>query len=191
MMWIWIVGAYLCGSVSFAIVVSAGLGLQDPRLHGSKNAGATNVLRLGSRWAALLIMLLDGLKGFLFITVMMVWLPAGVAYAAVALVIGHILPIFHRFCGGKGVAASLGVICALDAQLGCAVIGIWLAAFACTRVSSVAALCSVCCSAPLLFYHYHPHQPTLYTVLCLAAIVTGAHYHNWVRLLQRRENKIG
>ena len=116
--------AYLIGSVPFAVIVSRAMGLADPRTYGSGNPGATNVLRSGNKWAAALTLLGDGFKGWLA-----VWLAlrfgsrhgiadAGVALVAIAVVLGHLYPIFLRFRGGKGVATAAGVIIALESVAG-------------------------------------------------------------------------
>src|SRR5271166_1768382 len=128
-----IAGAYLIGSISFAVVVSKLFGLPDPRSYGSGNPGATNVLRSGNKAAAVLTLAGDGFKGWLA-----VWLAGrlgaswgdaslATAGAALAVFLGHVYPVFHRFVGGKGVATAAGVATALSWQLGLVLLGIWLA----------------------------------------------------------------
>lgn len=135
--------AYLLGSVSTAIIVCRLLGLADPRTEGSHNPGATNVLRLGGKGPALLTLLGDTLKGVVPVLIARYglhlpapWL-AGVGFAAF---IGHLYPVFFRFSGGKGVATAMGVLLALHWPLGLAVIGIWLATFAASRISSLSSI---------------------------------------------------
>src|SRR5271166_5471921 len=127
-----IVGAYLVGSISFAVVVSRLFGLPDPRSYGSGNPGATNVLRTGNKAAAAMTLAGDGIKGWFA-----VWLASrlgagwgdaslATAGAAVAVFLGHLYPVFHRFAGGKGVATAAGVAMALSWQLGLTLAGVWL-----------------------------------------------------------------
>lgn len=120
--------AYLIGSVSFAVVVSAAMGLADPRSYGSKNPGATNVLRSGNKKAAILTLVGDAFKGWLA-----VWLvkrfgfgDVAVAWAAIAVFLGHLYPVFFRFQGGKGVATAAGVLLAVHPVLGLATALTWL-----------------------------------------------------------------
>jgi glycerol-3-phosphate acyltransferase PlsY len=138
--------AYLIGSVSFAVVVSWAFGLADPRTYGSRNPGATNVLRTGNRWAAAMTLLGDGAKGWLA-----VWLvqrygaaygleEASIALVVLAVFIGHLAPVFFRFKGGKGVATALGVLIAIEPWLGVATLATWLIVAFFFRYSSLAAL---------------------------------------------------
>ena len=126
------IAAYLIGSISFAVVVSAVMGLDDPRSYGSGNPGATNVLRSGNKKAAILTLIGDAFKGWLA-----VWLAArfgprfglgetAVALAAIAVFLGHLYPVFFRFQGGKGVATAAGVLLAVNPVLGGATLLTWL-----------------------------------------------------------------
>src|SRR5207248_8603074 len=99
-----VIGAYLLGSVSFAIVVSKLMRLPDPRSYGSKNPGATNVLRTGSKAAAILTLIGDGAKGWLAVWLAQLYVPEAAPYAGLAVFLGHLFPVYHRFQGGKGVA---------------------------------------------------------------------------------------
>lgn len=160
----WMLFAYLCGSVSFAIVVSRVVGLKDPRTFGSHNPGATNVLRTGNKVAALATLLLDGFKGWVplvlaksfllqnplydFSTIGMdgfiastyvSWTIAGVALCAFA---GHLWPVFFGFKGGKGVATAAGLLIGMQPLLGLCVLATWVAVAAITRYSSLSALVS-------------------------------------------------
>src|SRR5438094_5260480 len=140
------VAAYLIGSISFAVVMSRLFGLADPRTYGSKNPGATNVLRSGSKKAAIATLVGDCAKGWLA-----VWLAihfgerfgvedGGVALVAIAVFLGHLWPVFFRFVGGKGVATALGVLLGLNVWLGLATLVTWLVVAYAFRYSSLAAL---------------------------------------------------
>src|ERR1700704_2895711 len=141
-----IVAAYLLGSVSFAVVVSKVFSLPDPHSYGSGNPGATNVLRTGNKVAALLTLVGDGLKGFVAVLVAhrlgVSWGDASLATAGAALAVflGHVYPVYHRFAGGKGVATALGIAFALAWQLGLALCGVWLVVARLTRMSPAASL---------------------------------------------------
>src|SRR5438046_79671 len=141
-----VAAAYLLGSVSFAVLVSKIFGLPDPHSYGSGNPGATNVLRTGNKAAAVLTLVGDGLKGFVAVALAhrlgASWGDASLASAgaALAVFVGHLYPLYHRFAGGKGVATALGITFALAWQLGLALCGVWLAAALLTRMSSAASL---------------------------------------------------
>src|SRR5437660_339993 len=113
-----VIGAYLLGSVSFAIVVSKLMRLPDPRSYGSKNPGATNVLRTGSRAAAVVTLAGDAVKGWLAVWLALLYVPEAAPYAALAVFLGHLFPLYHRFQGGKGVATAAGVLFGIDWRLG-------------------------------------------------------------------------
>src|ERR1700737_2727052 len=141
-----IVAAYLIGSVSFAVVVSKIFGLPDPHGYGSGNPGATNVLRTGNKAAAVLTLVGDGLKGFVAVALAHRLGASGgdaslaTAGAALAVFVGHLYPIFHRFAGGKGAATAAGIAFALSWQLGLGLVFVWLLMAALFRVSSLASL---------------------------------------------------
>src|SRR5438105_6211041 len=142
--WLWIVVAYLIGSVSFAVVISKLFSLPDPHSYGSGNPGATNVLRTGNRAAAVLTLIGDGAKGWLavflakqFAPELEPWALAGVALAAF---VGHVFPVFHRFAGGKGVATAAGIMLALDWRFAAAAFVVWLVCAVVIRISSVSSL---------------------------------------------------
>ena len=138
--------AYLIGSLSFAVIVSRAMGLNDPRTYGSGNPGATNVLRSGNKAAAVLTLLLDALKGFVPVVVVDQFgarfgLGEGtVALVALAAFLGHLWPVFFRFQGGKGVATAAGVLLGLNPWLGLATLGTWVIIAAFFRYSSLAAI---------------------------------------------------
>ena len=191
--------AYLIGSVPFAVVVSKFMGLQDPRSYGSKNPGATNVLRTGNKTAAALTLLGDAAKGWFA-----VWLagkiapgiPAG-ALAAVALAafLGHLYPIFLGFKGGKGVATALGVLVAIQPWLAVATAATWLIIAVFFRYSSLASLVAAF-FAPVYYVFgsglaWHA-QPAMGVALAIIGILLFyRHRANITRLLQGTESRIG
>jgi glycerol-3-phosphate acyltransferase PlsY len=138
--------AYLIGSLSFAVIVSWVMGLSDPRTYGSHNPGATNVLRSGSKAAAIVTLLLDALKGWLPVMLIQWFGPAwglgagAQALAGLAAFLGHLWPLFFRFRGGKGVATAAGVLLALQPWLGAAALLTWLAVALLTRYVSLASM---------------------------------------------------
>src|SRR3712207_5199444 len=123
--------AYLIGSISFAVVVSRLMNIADPRTYGSKNPGATNVLRSGNKKAAILTLLGDCFKGWLVVWLAQRYGPefgigdGGIALVSIAVFIGHLWPVFFRFAGGKGVATALGVLLGLNGWLGLATLATW------------------------------------------------------------------
>ena len=140
------VAAYLLGSLSFAVIVTRLMGLNDPRTYGSKNPGATNVLRSGSKAAAIVTLLLDAVKGWLPV-VLVRWFgkPYGMEDGTIALVglaafLGHLWPVFFRFEGGKGVATALGVLLGISGWLGLATALTWVIVAFFFRYSSLASL---------------------------------------------------
>ena len=138
--------AYLIGSLSFAVIVSRAHGLPDPHSYGSGNPGATNVLRSGSKKAAILTLLGDTLKGVAAVLLAKVFAAqfgitaVGIALVAITVFLGHLFPLFFGFKGGKGVATAAGVLWALDWRVGLGLTLIWALVFALTRVSSLSAL---------------------------------------------------
>ena len=139
-------GAYLVGSLSFAVIVSRLMGLDDPRTYGSQNPGATNVLRSGNKQAAMATLLFDALKGYFPVLLVKLYGPAfglddrAVALVALAAFIGHLWPVFFAFKGGKGVATAAGILFGVEPLLGAAVMGTWLIVAFFFRYSSLAAL---------------------------------------------------
>lgn len=187
--------AYLIGSVSFAVVVSALMGLADPRSYGSKNPGATNVLRSGNKKAAILTLLGDAFKGWLA-----VWLvrhfgiggELGVALAAIAVFLGHLYPIFFRFQGGKGVATAAGVLLAISPALGIATLLSWLVIAFCFRYSSFAALVAAV-FAPIfdVWLFGTRDNPVAWAVLAMSMLLIWRHRANISKLLKGQESRIG
>ena len=185
-------GAYLMGSLSFAVVVSRFMKLPDPRSFGSKNPGATNMLRGGSRLGAAIVLLGDALKGWLAVwLVMHLLVPLGaedvaVALAAIAVFLGHGYPIFFRFKGGKGVATALGILLALNPLMGLCALIVWLSVMAVTRISSLSALCTSL-ATPLFSLFFLQTWLLRGTVLLLAVILLLHHHANIRKLLAGQE----
>lgn len=191
------IAAYLIGSISFAVVVSKVFGLSDPRTYGSKNPGATNVLRSGNKKAALLTLFCDGFKGWLA-----VWLAqkfavqygfgaAGIALVMIAVFLGHLWPLFFRFVGGKGVATVLGILLALNVWLGLLTLATWLAIACLFRYSSLAALIA---SILVPFYYgllFGGTDGILLAMLAISALLIYRHRKNITNLLAGKESKIG
>lgn len=188
--------AYLIGSVSFAVLISKAFGLPDPRTFGSGNPGATNVLRTGSKLAAVLTLLGDAAKGWLAVFLAQHLAPAYgtgegvVAAVAVAVFLGHIYPVFFGFRGGKGVATALGILLALNFWLGLSALATWLLAAFIWRTSSLSALIAAGL-APL--YALVLLKPGIYTVavLALSLLLVWRHRNNIYNLLLGSEGRIG
>jgi glycerol-3-phosphate acyltransferase PlsY len=191
-----VLGAYLVGSVSFAIVVSRLLALPDPRSYGSRNPGATNVLRTGRKAAAVLTLLGDGGKGWLAVfaaaqaTGQTALAGADVPLAALAVVVGHMFPVFHRFQGGKGVATAAGALLGCDLWLGLGTLATWIAMFAFFRISSLAALVSAL-FAPAWTFWLFGLRPVLPAVAAIALLLIWRHKENIGRLLRGEEGRVG
>ena len=182
--------AYLLGSISFAIVVSRLFALPDPRSYGSGNPGATNVLRTGKKAAAALTLLGDGGKGWLAVWLASLVEPASMPYAAIAVFLGHLFPVFHRVAGGKGVATAAGALLGLDAWLGLGTIVTWAAIFAFFRVSSLAALVAAV-FAPLYAFWLFGLRPVFPAVIAIALLLVWRHKANIARLLRGEEGRVG
>jgi len=191
------VAAYLIGSISFAVVITKVMGLADPRTYGSKNPGATNVLRSGNKKAAVLTLLGDAFKGWLAVWLTQKFGPqfglsdSGIALAAFAVFLGHLWPLYFRFVGGKGVATALGVLLALNPWLGLATLVTWLVVAFVTRYSSLAALVAAVL-AP--FYYgllFGSADGILLAVLAMSALLVYRHSKNIGNLLAGKEGKIG
>ena len=193
--------AYLIGSLSFAVLVSRLMGLNDPRTYGSKNPGATNVLRSGNKAAAIITLLLDALKGWLPVVVVKVWGEAwGLGDGAVALVgfaafLGHLFPVFFRFQGGKGVATAAGVIIAFEPWLGLASLATWLIVAFFFRYSSLASIVTAV-FAPFFYLFGDRVVWNAPGVIVLSLAVMGLmlvwrHAENINRLIAGKESKLG
>lgn len=193
--------AYLLGSLSFAVIVSKVMGLPDPHSYGSGNPGATNVLRAGSRKAAILTLLLDAVKGWLPVFVISLlgarWgLGAEtVALVGIAAFLGHLYPVFFHFKGGKGVATAAGVLLGVSGWLGLAVVLTWLAVAASLRYSSLAALVAALV-APAFYllgerWIGPPNGFITLTLIAMSALLIWRHRENIGRLLKGQESKLG
>ncbi|MEY3519155.1 MAG: glycerol-3-phosphate 1-O-acyltransferase PlsY [Pseudomonadota bacterium] len=193
--------AYLIGSLSFAVVVSRFMGLADPRTYGSNNPGATNVLRSGNKVAALLTLLLDGVKGWLPVYAVVHFGAAyglgqgSVAMVALAAFLGHVWPVFFRFKGGKGVATAAGVLVGIEPFLGLATLATWLIVAYFSRYSSLAALASAL-FAPA--YYFLGHRVAWYVdnrillaVAVMSAVLIWRHQANIGKLMRGEESRIG
>ena len=185
-----ILGAYLLGSVSFAIVVSKLMRLPDPRGYGSKNPGATNVLRSGSKAAAILTLLGDALKGWLAVWLALRFVPEAAPYVALAVFLGHLFPIYHRFQGGKGVATAAGVLFGIDWRVGLGTVATWIILFAFLRYSSLAALVAAI-FAPLATVFVLGFDERAVAVLAMAVLLVWRHKANIARLLAGTEPRVG
>ena len=195
------VAAYLIGSLSFAVLVSRAMGLSDPRTYGSKNPGATNVLRSGSKAAAAVTLALDAFKGWLPV-VLVRWFGAawGLGEGTLALVglaafLGHLFPVFFRFQGGKGVATALGVLLGIDWLLGLMAALTWLLVAVLFRFSSLASLAAAVL-APVYYVMLGGLAWTLDTrilgTLCaMALLLAWRHQENIGRLVAGTESRLG
>ncbi len=193
--------AYLLGSLSFAVIVSRIMGLNDPRTYGSKNPGATNVLRSGSKAAAVVTLLLDALKGFVAV-VLVRWLgaPYGLGDGTVALVglaafLGHLYPVFFRFVGGKGVATALGVLLGVSPVLGLAVGATWLIIAYFFRYSSLASIVAAV-FAPVYYLFgdgvaWYQDNGIAVSMAVMSALLIYRHAENIGRLLKGTESRLG
>lgn len=197
---VWIVvallGAYLVGSLSFAVIFSRAMGLADPRSYGSKNPGATNVLRSGNRKAAILTLAFDALKGYVPVMLCLVYGPrvglgaTVAAFVGLAAFIGHLYPVFFRFHGGKGVATAAGVLMAVNPLLGLATMLSFALIVAFSRYVSLASIVAAV-FAP--FYQALIWGPGL-SLLALAAmslLLVWRHEGNIRKLLAGTESRLG
>jgi glycerol-3-phosphate acyltransferase PlsY len=185
-------GGYLAGSVPFAVLVSRLMALPDPRTYGSGNIGATNVLRSGSRAAALATLVGDAGKGWAAVLVARL-LDAPVetiAMVGFAAFVGHVFPVWLGFRGGKGVATAAGVLMAFDWRLGFAVLIAWLTMAVVSRYSSLAALVAAL-FAPAAAWHLMGTGPVFYAVSAMSIILIARHRVNIVRLARGEETRIG
>lgn len=185
-----VIGAYLLGSVSFAIVVSKVMRLPDPRSYGSKNPGATNVLRTGSKAAAVLTLLGDAVKGWLAVWLVLLYAPEAAPYAALAVFLGHLFPLYHGFHGGKGVATAAGVLFGIDWRIGLGTLATWLIIAFFLRYSSLAALVAAA-FAPFAVAMVLGVNAFLVAVLIMSALLVWRHKENIARLVAGTETRIG
>jgi acyl phosphate:glycerol-3-phosphate acyltransferase len=183
-----VLGAYLLGSVSFAILVSRLAGLPDPRSYGSKSPGATNVLRTGKWVIAALTLAGDAGKGFVAVWIALMLAPAAAAYAGVAVFLGHLYPVFHRFQGGKGVATGAGVLFGFAPWLGLGTLATWIAMAVFFRYSSLASL--VAAVFAVFFTAFMKMYSLLPAVAVIAALLVWRHRANIRRLLAGSEPRL-
>jgi glycerol-3-phosphate acyltransferase PlsY len=195
------VAAYLIGSLSFAVLVSRLMGLNDPRTYGSKNPGATNVLRSGNKAAAVTTLLLDALKGWLPVVAVKWWGDAwGLGDGTVALVglaafLGHLFPVFFRFQGGKGVATAAGVIVAFEPWLGLASLVTWIIMAFFFRYSSLASIVTAV-FAPVFYLFgdrvaWNAPGVMVLSLAVMAVMLVWRHAENINRLIAGKESKLG
>ncbi len=191
-----LVGGYLIGSLSFAVIVSRGMGLADPRSYGSKNPGATNVLRSGNKAAAVLTLMLDALKGYVPVLLVLVYGPryglgdAAAAFTGLAAFIGHLWPVFFRFQGGKGVATAAGVLMAINPLLGVCTLASWVLMAAFFRYSSLASITSAVFAPFYQALIWGPELSTL-AIIGMSLLLVWRHEGNIRKLLAGTESKLG
>src|SRR5436190_6509959 len=185
-----VIGAYLIGSISFAIVVSRAMRLPDPRSYGSKNPGATNVLRTGHRSAAVLTLAGDAAKGFIVVWLATRYAPEAAPYAALAVFLGHLFPVYHGFAGGKGVATAAGVLLGIDWRLGLGTLATWAIVAVFVHYSSLAALVAAA-FAPFFTALLLGLDAYFACVLVISALLVWRHRGNIARLMAGTESRIG
>jgi len=196
-----VVGAYLVGSLSFAVIISRVMGLDDPRTYGSQNPGATNVLRSGNKKAAIATLLFDALKGYFPVMLVKLYGPdfglddRAVALVATSAFIGHLWPVFFSFKGGKGVATAAGVLFGVEPLLGVATLGTWLIVAFFFRYSSLAAL-AASVFAPAYYWlgnniAWQTSDAELLAVAVMGALLLMRHKDNIARLVAGQETRIG
>jgi acyl phosphate:glycerol-3-phosphate acyltransferase len=183
-----VLAGYLIGSISFAVVVSRLMRLPDPRSYGSKNPGATNVLRTGSKVAAVLVLLGDAAKGGVAVLLAQPF-TSELALVGLAAFVGHLYPVFHRFHGGKGVATAAGVLLALDWRVGVGTIVTWVVIAFCFRYSSLAALIAAL-FAPFATLLVMGWQSAI-VVGVMSAFLAWRHRANVGRLMAGTEPRLG
>ena len=196
-----VIVGYLVGSLSFAVIVSRMMGLNDPRTYGSKNPGATNVLRSGSKAAAVITLLLDALKGWLPVVLVKYFgKPYGLEEGTLAMVglaafLGHLFPVFFRFQGGKGVATALGVLLGFSGVLGLATAASWLIIAYFFRYSSLASLVAAV-FAPVYYLFgnglaWYLDKSILLAVVLMSLLLIWRHAANITRLIKGTESRLG
>ena len=192
---LFVVVAYLIGSISFAVVVSWCFGLPDPHHYGSGNPGATNVLRTGRKAAAALTLLGDAAKGAIALWLARRFAPefgvgeitlAAVAFAAF---IGHLFPVYFRFKGGKGVSTAAGILLALDVRIAGVALLVWLLTVFGLRYSSLASIAAALAAAVATLY-FLGWGPFAWMVLAITALLLWRHRGNIARLMNGTESRI-
>ncbi|WP_018152295.1 glycerol-3-phosphate 1-O-acyltransferase PlsY [Leeia oryzae] len=190
-----IVLSYLIGSISFAILTSKCFGLPDPRTFGSKNPGATNMLRTGNKKAAALTLLGDGAKGWLAVFIAQHWgSQYGLSHEAMAGVVlavtlGHMWPVFFSFYGGKGVATALGILLGLNPLLGLSSLAAWVITLKLSKISSLSALVAALCT-PIFALYFLGTQPETVALVIVSILLIYRHKRNIQDLLKGKESKV-
>ena len=184
--------AYLVGSIPFAVIVSRAMGLPDPRSFGSGNPGATNVLRTGSKAAAVLTLAGDTLKGWIAVwaAIRLGLSTEVIAIVALAAFLGHVFPVWLRFKGGKGVATAAGVLLAIDWRVGLAALVAWLTVVVVSRYSSLGSI-TASLFAPVAVYVILGAGPLLAATCVMCAVLVWRHEANIRKLLRGEESRIG
>jgi acyl phosphate:glycerol-3-phosphate acyltransferase len=193
--------AYLVGSLSFAVIVSRLMGLKDPRTFGSRNPGATNVLRSGNKAAAIVTLVLDGVKGLVPVLLVKAFGKAygmeegTMAMVGLAAFLGHLWPVFFKFQGGKGVATFIGVVFGIHPLLGIATGATWLIIAFFFRYSSLASLVSAA-FAPAYYLlgdriQWYAEASVAIALFVMAMLLAYRHRENISRLLQGKESRLG
>ena len=196
-----LVASYLVGSLSFAVIVSRLMGLNDPRSYGSKNPGATNVLRSGSKKAAILTLLLDAFKGWLPVALVLAYGPehgagAGLAaLAGLAAFLGHLYPVFFGFAGGKGVATAVGVVVGVNGSLALAVVLSFAIVLFFSRYVSLASMVAAV-FAPVFYLFgggvaWQASLPEVLSLAGMALLLVWRHRENIHRLMAGTESQLG
>lgn len=196
-----VLASYLMGSLSFAVIVSRLMGLNDPRSYGSKNPGATNVLRSGSKKAAILTLLLDAFKGWLPVALVLTYGPeqglgaSTAALAGLAAFLGHLYPVFFGFVGGKGVATAVGVLVGVNGSLALATVLSFAIVLYFSRYVSLASMVAAL-FAPVFYLFgdgvaWHATSPEVLSLAVMALLLVWRHRENINRLLAGTESKLG
>ncbi|HEY4697241.1 MAG: glycerol-3-phosphate acyltransferase [Gallionellales bacterium RIFCSPHIGHO2_02_FULL_57_16] len=189
---VFVIAAYLLGSISFAVITSKLFGLADPRTYGSGNPGATNVLRSGKKAAAALTLFGDAAKGWLavFLAIQFALPDVQIALVVLAVFLGHLFPVFLRFKGGKGVATALGVLLALNVWLGLGGLATWLLIAAVFRLSSLSALVAAATTPVYAVLLGLPREWVLASGI-MSLLLIWRHKSNIQNLLAGKEARIG
>ncbi len=187
-----LLGAYLIGSLSSAVVLCKVAGLPDPRTQGSGNPGATNVLRFGGKKLAATVLIIDVLKGVIPVLIGRLLGLDQVLLAAIALLafLGHLYPVFFQFKGGKGVATALGAFLALSPLLALAGLMTWLVVFLISRISSLSAICAALL-VPVYSLWLIDSVMARWLILTISLLLVWRHRSNIQRLLSGEEKKSG
>jgi glycerol-3-phosphate acyltransferase PlsY len=192
-----LLGGYLVGSLSFAVIISRFMGLSDPRTYGSKNPGATNVLRSGNKKAAVLTLLFDAFKGWLPVWAVLMWGgdASVAALAGLAAFVGHLYPVFFRFQGGKGVATALGVLVGVNAWLALATLGTFAIVVYFSRFVSLASMVAAVFAPVYLVFGdgvaWQAEGAQVLSLSVMGLLLVWRHRENINRLFAGTESKVG